>query len=182
LKTTRGVTLIEAVVVVAVLAILVALSVPLYQEHILHRSLRNAAHLIQGDLRLAQQTAVARAGSGPAVEMCFRTTGTTLDGYDVYTLQFTDPLNPGAGTSLGATIKAASAGGQFRSGLSIAFEAGLARPCFIDATRMAVAFSGGGDAIFADTDPVKDISVSSGGLTRRVTLVGVTGRVTVVEP
>jgi len=179
----RGVTFLETVVVVVLLAILIAISFPLYQRNIVHRSIRNTAHLIQGDLRLAQQMAVARAGSGSAVEMCFRLTGSTLDGYQVYPVEFnpTDRVNR-TGNQVGAIIKVANAGREFRAGLTVTFETGLTRACLIDAARLAVAFSGEGAAIFSDADPAKDISLSSGGSTRRVTVVGITGRATVVEP
>jgi len=177
----RGVTFLETVVVVVLLAMLIAISFPLYQRNIVHRSIRNTAHLIQGDLRLAQQMAVARAGSGPAVEMCFLVTGSRLDGYQVYPIEFTDRVNR-TGSQVGGTIKAASAGGEFRAGLTVLFETGLTRACLIDASRLAVAFSGEGATIFSDADPAKDISLSSGGSTRRVTVVGITGRATVVEP
>lgn len=177
----RGVTFLEGVLVVVLLGILVAVSFPVYQRQVVHRSMRNAAHLIQGDLRLAQQTAVARAGSGPAVEMCFLVTGSTLDGYDVYPIEFTDRLNR-AGSQVGGTMKVARAGRHFRAGLTVTFEAGLIRACLADPGRVAVAFSGDGAAMLSDADPAKDITLSAGGQTRRVTVIGITGRATVVEP
>lgn len=167
--------------VVVLLAILISLSYPLYQQHLVDRSIRNTAHLVQGDLRLAQQTAVGRAGSGSAVEMCFLLTGSTLDGYQLYPVEFTDRVNR-SGTQVGGIIKVANAGNEFRAGLTVTFEAGLTRACLIDGTRLAVAFSGDGAAIFSDVDSQKDITVSSGGRSRRISVIGITGRATVMEP
>ncbi len=170
----RGLTVPEIAVVVVLVAILVGLAVPRYQDYLTDRSLQNTAHLIQGALRLAQQTAVAKAGSGPRVEMCFRT-----NGFDIYSVEYVgDPISR-AGAQMGPTLKVANAGQEFRSGISVTVDATAADACLIDPSRQAIVFSSTGAPTSFDDASSKDISLSWNGRTYRVTIAPSTGRVTV---
>jgi prepilin-type N-terminal cleavage/methylation domain-containing protein len=173
-----GFSLLESLLVVAIAALLTAIGAPLFLGYLADRALQNAGHLIQADLRLAQQLAISRSGSGPRVEMCFR-----ADGYDIYAVDFADPLLR-TGAVRSATVKAASASaaGQTRdypAGITVSVDATATVPCLLDPSRGAIAFSGAGRPIsFADASP-KDITLGLRGRTYRVTVAPITGRATV---
>ncbi|MDR7518768.1 MAG: GspH/FimT family pseudopilin [Armatimonadota bacterium] len=170
-----GFALLEAVVAVVVLAVLVGLSVPLYLGYLADRSLQHAAHLIQADLRLAQQAAVSRAGSGPRVEVCFR-----QNGYDIYAVDYVDPVeqNP-AQVRVGATIKVANAGQEYAAGINVAVPPAAAGPCQIDAARRAVIFAGSGAPQSLGGASPQAVTLTLGGRSYRVTIAPMTGRLTV---
>lgn len=135
----RGVTLLEAVVAIAIAAIVLGLAVPGYLGYLAGRQLQNAAFLLVGDLRLAQQTAIAQSGDGPRVEVCLRP-----DGYDIYRVVFTSPVarDPNA-VAQGAVVKSASAGGEYHAGITATTSPGDFA-CLIDRNRAALAFLGSG--------------------------------------
>ncbi len=138
----RGMTLLEAVVSVAVVALVLGLAVPRYVGYLTRRQLQNAAFLVQGDLRLAQQTAIAQSGDGPRVEVCLRP-----DGYDIYRVAFRSPADRDPTDVVsGATVKVANVGGEYRDGIAVVLLPGGA-PCLIapnDESRVALGFSGSG--------------------------------------
>ena len=154
------------------LAILVGVSYPLYAS-VSERALQNAAHLIQGDLRLAQQTAVARAASGPRVEFCMRN-----NGYDIYAVDFIDSLER-TGAAAGGNIKVANAGEEYRAGIVVTIDPTATDPCLTDSTRRAIAFSGAGTPISFDDPSAKVITLTFKGGTRRVAIDPATGVATV---
>jgi type IV fimbrial biogenesis protein FimT len=65
----RGFTLLEAVIAVAVLAILAAAAVPSYTDHLARQRLRHAAELLELDLRRARALSVE---DGREVHVSFR--------------------------------------------------------------------------------------------------------------
>jgi prepilin-type N-terminal cleavage/methylation domain-containing protein len=167
-----GFTVIEVLVGVVITAVLVGLSVPLYRGYLTDRALQNAAHLIQADLRLAQQTAVARSGSGPRVEVCFRN-----GGYDVYAVDYTDPMNPSPGsTQIGATVKAAGAAQEFAAGMVISVSPPPGAACANGSSGPVVAFSGAGSPI---SGAQQTVTLAWRGRSYRVIVEAVTGRATV---
>lgn len=169
----RGYTLAETMLALVVLAIIVSLAMPQYRGYLADRSLQNAAHLIQGDLRLAQQEAVARAGSGSRVEMCFRS-----NGFDLYAVDYQDGIGR-TGAQVGETIKVANAGTEYASGITVTVDTTASDPCLADASRQAIVFSSGGTPISFDDSSPKDISLALDGRTYRVTIAPSTGRATV---
>lgn len=69
--TDRGFTLLEGVLVVAVLGVLVALALPAYRNVMLERKVQNTAREIAGLLRAAQQLAVAKSAEAYCVTVVF---------------------------------------------------------------------------------------------------------------
>jgi prepilin-type N-terminal cleavage/methylation domain len=174
-----GFALLEAVVAIVLLSILVALAVPRYLGYLADRSLQNAAHLIQADLRLTQQTAIARAGSGPRAEACFRTTGTP--GYDVYAVDFTDNLAR-TGERLGPTVKAANAGQEYPAGITVTITPAPSAACASGVEGQPVAFSGAGTPIVgANPAPTQTVTLSLRGRSYRVVITETTGRTMVMR-
>lgn len=173
----RGFTVLETVLVVGLVAIILGVAVPLYRGYLADRALQNAAHLIQGDLRLTQQAAVSRAGSGPEVEMCFSSTG-----YEVYAVNYVNAVDRTGAQPASATLKTAVAGEEYRAGISVSPAVTATDSCLrypSDATRRAIVFSGAGAPISFGTAAPQDISLTLNGRTRRVTVAPNTGRVTV---
>jgi type II secretory pathway pseudopilin PulG len=170
-----GFALIEAVLVVALLGMMATLSLARYQSYLTDRSLQNAAYLLQADLRLAQQAAVDRAGSGPRVEMCFR-----KDGYDIYAVDYQDPMARAMDNlRQGATIKVANARAEYAAGITVAVDATATAACFPDARRLALAFSSSGAPLYFSPPSAKVITATSNGRAFRVTIEPNTGRATV---
>jgi len=169
----RGYTLTEAALVLVLMAIITSLALPRYRGYLADRSLQNAAHLIQGDLRLAQQEAVARAGSGSRVEMCFRS-----NGFNLYAVDYQDSIGR-TGAQIGEAIKVANAGAEYASGITVTVDATASDPCLVDASRQAIVFSSGGTPISFDDSSSKDISLALNGRTYRVTIAPSSGRATV---
>ncbi|MBM3471261.1 MAG: hypothetical protein FJX73_10800 [Armatimonadetes bacterium] len=135
----RGFSFLDGLIAIAVIAAVLGLAVPGYLGYIARRQIQNAAFLLQGDLRLAQQAAIAQSGDGPRVEVCLRP-----DGYDIYRVAFRSPVdrNP-ADLERGPTVKVANAGQEYRGGIGMNLTPGDL-PCLIDDERVALAFAGSG--------------------------------------
>jgi type II secretory pathway pseudopilin PulG len=117
------------------------------------RDLVSAASLLESDLRLAQQEAVATAGSGPRSEVCLRP-----DGYDVYQTAYGgDPLNvsaPGYTVQPGPLVKSVRVGRELASGLQIIPPGpGGTVGCTAEPGIPAVAFGASGAPVFQDGTP-----------------------------
>lgn len=171
-------TVVEVVVALAVLAALLGISVPLYRALMADRALGNAAHLIQGDLRLAQQAAVSRSGSGPRVEMCLRSTG-----YEVYAVDYQSELSRDPGlTSKGDVLKSAHAGDEYRMGIAISASASV--PCTAYQDGQAVVFSSAGAPLGSDSTPLQaamTLTLTLDGRSYQVVVAPTTGRITVTR-
>jgi type II secretory pathway pseudopilin PulG len=166
---------LEAVLALVVAGLALGTAVPFYRGYLADRSLQNAAHLLQSDIRFAQQAAIARAGSGPQVELCFR-----QDGYDIYAVTFDgDPLQR-TGAVPGPTLKVVNAGGEYPSEVRMVPETTATDPCLRDGTRRALVFSGAGMPVSFDDTSTKDVTLTLRGRTYRVRIAP-TGRATVVR-
>lgn len=171
-----GFSLLEAVVAMALLAVLLGLAAPRYAGYLADRSLQNAAHLLQADLRLAQQAAISRAGSGPRVEMCLR-----AGGYDAYAVNYQDPIAR-TGAQLGTMLKAANAGQEYRAGITMRVEPAPGVACTDPFSGVPVVFSGSGTPMLgANPAPQQTVVLEWRGRAYRVTIVPRTGRVTVTR-
>ncbi|MDI6773231.1 MAG: hypothetical protein QME77_11695 [bacterium] len=139
----RGFSFLDVLIAIAVIATVLGLAVPGYLGYLARRQLQNAAFLLQGDLRLAQQAAIAQSGDGPRVEVCLRP-----NGYDIYRVAFSSPVdrNPDE-VVLGPTVKVANAGQEYHGGIEMNLTPG-GFACLIDgervAERVALAFAGSG--------------------------------------
>ncbi len=138
------------------------------------RRLQNAAYLIEGDLRLAQQMAIANGGTEPQVEVCFRS-----DGYDLYSTSYggSDPLNidPTSYTvAQGSRFKSVNRGQEYAAGIQITPPNAGTVACSADATRTAIAFRSTGQPIFDDSNS-HAITVTLRGRSYLVTVQPFTG-------
>lgn len=171
-------TMVEVVVALAVLAVLLGISIPLYRTLMADRALGNAAHLIQGDLRLAQQAATSRSGSGPRVEMCLRSSG-----YEVYPIDYVSELDRDPNqTQVGTVLKSAGAGDDYR--LGIAVSASTAVSCTAHQDGQAVVFSSAGAPLDGGLTPMQvtqTLTLTLEGRSYKVMIAPVTGRVTVTR-
>lgn len=168
---------LELLVAVVIIAI-VAVAAWGWRGTITTRELKNATYLLEGDLRYAQQQAVANAGTGPRVEVCFRT-----DGYDVYTTTYGgDPLNISTSSYTimpGTRIKSVHSGQEYASGIQITPPGSTATvPCTANTALPAVAFLASGQPAFQDTAS-HAVTLTLGAQSMTVTIQPVTGTVTV---
>jgi type II secretory pathway pseudopilin PulG len=143
------------------------------------RDLVSAASLLESDLRLAQQEAVASAGAGPRSEVCLR-----ADGYDVYETAYGgDPLNvsPGSYTVLpGPLVKSVRVGRELAPGLQIVPPgSGGTVGCTAEPGVPAVAFGASGAPVFQDGSP-HAIVLALRGQSLSVMIQPLTGAVQVV--
>jgi len=166
-----GMTALEILLVMAMIGIMLTLSVG-WAGSLSKRRLQNAAYLIEGDLRLAQQAAVAGAGTGPQAEFCLRP-----DGYDIYTVVYQDPAGR-TSPVVGNRIKTANAGQEYQSGIQITPDAMGAVACTVDATRQAIAFLATGAPNFPDSNS-HGITLALRGQSLSITIQPVTGMATV---
>lgn len=172
----RGFALLEAVVAVVLVAVMLALAVPSYLGFVADRTLQGAAHLIQADLRLAQQTAIARAGSGPRVEFCLH-----AGGYDVYPVNYDDAVAR-TGATTGAVIKRAVRGHELHGGIVIAIAPTPSDACGAPFSGQAILFSGAGTPIVAGAQaPMQTLTLTYRGRQYRVVVAPSTGRITVTR-
>ena len=167
----RGASAIELGIALAIIGIILALSWG-WQGSITQRRIQNAAYLLEGDLRLTQQTAISTSGSGPQAELCLRN-----DGYDVYTVVYQDPIGRSS-PAAGPKVKTVNAGQEFANGIHIAPDASATYACTADGTRKALVYQGSGSPEFPDSNP-HTVTVTLGGQTRTVTIQPATGLATV---
>jgi len=143
-----------------------------WQGSITKRRIQNAAYLIEGDLRFAQQTAVATAGQGPQAELCLRSTG-----YDIYTVVYQDPVGRST-PAPGSIVKRVNAGQEYAGGIQITPDGFATYACTADGTRKAIVFLASGAPEFPDTN-THSIAVALGNQTAHVTIQPTTGLATV---
>jgi type II secretory pathway pseudopilin PulG len=170
-RSARGMSAIELGVAMAIIGIILALSWG-WEGSITRRRVQNAAYLLEGDLRLTQQTALSTSGNGPQAELCLRN-----DGYDVYTVVYQDPIGRSSPVA-GGKVKTVNAGQEFANGVQIAPDASATYACTADATRKALVYQGSGSPEFPDSNP-HTVTVTLGGQTRTVTIQPATGLATV---
>ena len=166
-----GTTAIEVGVALALIGILLVLSWG-WQGSITRRRVQNAAYLLEGDLRLTQQTAVSTGGNGPQAELCLRS-----DGYDIYTVVYSDPVGRATPVS-GAKIKSVNAGQEYANGIQLTPDATATYACTADGTRKAMVYLASGTPEFPDSNS-HTITVTLRGQTRIVTMQPTTGLATV---
>jgi type II secretory pathway pseudopilin PulG len=171
LRSARGMSAIELGAALAIIGIILTLSWG-WQGSITRRRVQNAAYLLEGDLRLTQQTAISTSGNGPQAELCLRN-----DGYDVYTVVYQDPVGRSSPVA-GARVKAVNAGQEFANGIQITPDASATYACTADNSRKAVVYQGSGSPEFPDSNP-HTVTVTLGGQTRTVTIQPATGLATV---
>ena len=162
----EGFSLLDVTVAVALLAVLIGLAIPRYLGYLTVRRLQNAAFLVMGDLRLAQQAAVAQSADGPRVEVCFRS-----NGYDIYAVQYVDRAARCDGAVESAclasqvrTIKVVNAGGAYAQGIVLNVQP-AGRDCWIvpgNAQRFAVGFVSSG-APYPNDGTLRSVVISLGG-------------------
>lgn len=58
-KSQLGITLVEAMVVIAIIAILAAIAIPSYQDYILRQKWKGAAEAVYGSIQLAKRAAIS---------------------------------------------------------------------------------------------------------------------------
>lgn len=172
-----GFSILEVTVALALMAIVLT-SAWGWAGSVNKRRLQNAAYLLEGDLRLAQQTAIANSGTGPQVEFCFRS-----DGYDIYSTLYGggDPLNIDPTTytvAPGSRLKSVNSGQEYAAGIQIAPPAAGTVSCSADASRTAMAFRSSGQPVFGDSSP-HVITVTLRGRSYLVTIQPFTGLATV---
>src|SRR5262249_35926395 len=145
LHDTCGYSAIEAGLALALIGLLVGLSWG-WQGSVTRRRVQNAAYLLEGDLRLTQQTALSTGGNGPQAELCLRSTG-----YDIYTVVYQDPV--GRATVLaGAKVKTVNAGQEYASGVTISPDNSATYACTADGTRKALVYLASGSPKFPDSN------------------------------
>jgi type II secretory pathway pseudopilin PulG len=166
-----GASALEIGIALAIMGIILTLAWG-WQGSVTRRRVINAAYLLEGDLRLTQQTAVSTSGRGPQAELCLRN-----DGYDIYTVVYQDPIGrttPVAGTK----VKSVTAGQDYANGVQLAPDNTATYTCTADATRKALVFLASGAPEFPDTN-AHTVSVTLGGQSRTVTIQATTGLATV---
>jgi type II secretory pathway pseudopilin PulG len=171
----QGFALLEAVVAVMLVGLALGMAVPSYLGFLADRTLQGAAHLMQGDLRLAQQTAIARAGSGPRVEFCLH-----AGGYDVYPVNYDDAVAR-TGATAGAVFKRAVVGSDYHAGIVMSVAPPLSDACQeASFGGQAITFSGAGTPLAGGVQaPARTITLTYRNRTYRVIIAPSTGRITV---
>jgi hypothetical protein len=152
---------------------LVLMAIVLAQSWARHGSLtrwrvHSAAHLLERDLRLTRQTALAASGNGSQAELCLRS-----NGYDVYTIAH----QARAGQSTqgpGIKIKSATAGQEYARGIEITADATATYTCTADVSRRAFVYLASGAPKFPDSTTHR-VVVALSGQTLNVTIQPGTG-------
>jgi type II secretory pathway pseudopilin PulG len=159
--------MIEFGAALAILGIIVVMSWG-WQGSVTRRRVQNAAYLLEGDLRLTQQTAVSTAGNGPQAELCLR-----ANGYDVYTTVYQDPVSRATRVT-GAKVKTVNAGQEYANGVQVTPDATATYACTADGTRSALVYLASGAPEFPDSNP-HTITVTLRGQSRTITVQPTTG-------
>ncbi len=167
----HGFSAIEYGIALALIGIVILLSWG-WQGSITRRRVQNAAYLLEGDLRLTQQTAVSTGGNGPQAELCLRS-----DGYDIYTVIYQDPVGRATSVS-GAKVKSVNAGQEYANGIQITPDATATYACTASGTRKALVYLASGAPELPDSN-AHTVTVTLRGQTRTVTIQPTTGRATV---
>ncbi len=168
----RGNTAIEAGIAIALLGIIITLSWG-WQGSVTRRRVQNASYLLEGDLRLTQQTAVTTAGNGPQAELCLRS-----NGYDIYTVVYQDPVNRMTPVA-GGIVKTVNQGQEYANGIQITPDSSTAtNACTANATRSAIVFLASGAPKFGDTTS-HTFAVALRGQSLNITIQPTTGLATV---
>jgi type II secretory pathway pseudopilin PulG len=165
--TSTGNSAIEVGLAIALIGIILTLSWG-WQGSITRRRVQNAAYLLEGDLRLTQQTAVSQSGNGPQAELCLR-----ANGYDIYTTAYQDPVARATPVA-GAKVKAVNAGQEYASGVQYAPDNTATYACTADSTRNALVYLASGAPEFPDSN-AHTITVMLRGQSRTVTVQPTTG-------
>ena len=169
--TPRGNSALDVGLAIALIGILLVLSWG-WQGSVTRRRVQNAAYLLEGDLRLTQQTAVSTGGNGPQAELCLRS-----NGYDIYTVVYQDPVGRTMPVS-GAKVKAANAGQEYANGIQITPDGTATYACTADGTRKALVYLASGAPEFPDSNS-HTVTVMLKGQTRSLTIQPTTGLATV---
>ena len=169
--TPRGNSALEVGLAIALISIVLALSWG-WQGSVTRRRVQNAAYLLEGDLRLTQQTAISTGGNGPQAELCLRSTG-----YDIYTVVYQDAVGRATPVAGGKT-KAVNAGQEYATGVQITPDNTATYACTADGTRNALVYLASGAPRFPDSNS-HTITVTFRGQTRTVTIQPATGLATV---
>ena len=167
----RGNTAIEVGLAIAIIGIVVTLSWG-WQGSVTQRRVQNASYLLEGDLRLTQQTAVTTSGNGPQAELCLRS-----NGYDIYTVVYQDPVartTPAAG----GIVKKVNQGQEYANGIQMTPDGAATYSCTADGTRQAIVYLASGAPKFPDTN-THSIQVTIGSQSRTITIQPTTGLATV---
>lgn len=167
----HGFSAIEYGIALALIGIVLVLAWG-WQGSITRQRVQNAAYLLEGDLRLTQQTAVSTGGNGPQAELCLRS-----DGYDIYTVIYQDPVGRATPAS-GAKVKTVNAGQEYASGIQITPDATATYACTASGTRKALVYFASGAPELPDSN-AHTVTVTLRGQTRTVTIQPTTGRATV---
>lgn len=169
--TPRGASALEISIALALMGIVLTLAWG-WQGSMTRRRVINAAYLLEGDLRLTQQTAVSTSGNGPQAELCLRS-----NGYDIYTVVYQDPIGRTT-PAAGAKVKSVTAGQDYASGVSFTPDGTATYTCTADNTLKALVFLASGAPELPDTNP-HTVSVALRGQSRTVTIQATTGLATV---
>jgi type II secretory pathway pseudopilin PulG len=167
LQATGGYSALELGLAMALIGILLTLSWG-WQGSVTRRRVQNAAYLLEGDLRLTQQTAVSTGGNGPQAELCLRP-----NGYDIYTVVYQNPVAR-ATVLAGAKVKTVNAGQEYANGITITPGANATYTCTVDNTRKALVYLASGSPAFPDSN-AHTITVQLQGQSRTITIQPNTG-------
>lgn len=146
----RGVTLIELLVTLSILAVLVALGIPSFQQWLLNTRVRSAAESIQNGLRFARNEAAQRSGNvmfqltngnTPNWTVCLWSSGTSCPASGSSVLQTYTSSNSAVGVTITTSTTATDASAGHASNTvsgsagSVVFNS-LARPATYGGTSI----------------------------------------------